>query len=174
MARAPRKRIEGVRQMLEHIEKHKNVSPTELTEVFRGGGSGHHVQPTLAAVCGRLAGKLNSGNVEAAFRFSKKKTIGTANLDESAGSAVATNELDLARKLPTQDRLAPDIVRITVRMLARKIAVCVVRGRIKPSGVRSANTTPLAAENIAVVLFIKPLVCGGRTTRWTVYISVAH
>src|SRR5262249_19088545 len=113
-------------------------------------------------------------NVEAAFRFSKKKTTGTANLDESAGSAVATNELDLARKLPTQDRLAPHIVRKNVPMPAPKKDLSVVHRRIKTSDIPPAPTPPLDPENIAVVLFIKPLVCGGRTTRWTVYISVAH
>jgi hypothetical protein len=94
----------------------------------------------VPATRGCFVRELNSGNFKAAFRSVKQKAVCTADLNQSTRSAVATDEFDVACKLTAQDRLAPDVVGITIGVLARKIAACIVNGRIRPDCVGSADT----------------------------------
>src|SRR5271166_1923139 len=76
VARAERKHLPRIREMLDDIEENDDVQHPEFAQRAFVGDTGDHLQPPLLRMAGRFCGDLDSRDVEIGPCFEEKEPIG--------------------------------------------------------------------------------------------------
>jgi hypothetical protein len=113
-------------QMFDDIEHYYDVDHAELSESGLLGNSVNYAKPAVAAKRNRRLRDFKSGHIIKAARFVQKEAVGASDLQKASAFMKTANEFHRAGEFASQDRLAAEIVGVTVTTLPGEIFCGVV------------------------------------------------
>ena len=155
MTRAERKRLVGIRQVLDDIEENDDVQHPELRKRGRINNPGEHVQALLPRMRGGIVGNLDTRYIEIAPGFLQEEPIGAADIEQPAAALMPADEVYRMGEFAPQHRLSSAIIRVTVSVGAGEIIGCIVVLRVKARRLSAAKPACRALQNVAAVLGIE-------------------
>ena len=110
-----------IRQMFDDVEHHYDVDHAELSESGLLGNSVNYAKPAVAAKRNRRLRDFKSGHIIKAARLLQKEAVGASDLQQASAFMKTANEFHRAGEFVAQDRLAAEIVGVTVATLPGEI-----------------------------------------------------
>lgn len=138
-------------KMFNDIQQYDDIEQAKLRQNRLLSKSVNHGKAAGTAKRSGCIGDFNSGHIIKATGFFQEESISASDFQKAPVLAKTANELHRACKFTSQDRLAAEIIDVTVPARPREIIFSIVAMNVKTAAFGAAEATLGASQNITGV-----------------------